>query len=74
MLCKCGKEVEPARIELLNSDICAECAKRSNPPRVKGLMIYDDKTAPTIQVMSPQVFERLASLPSVGRSAGFTED
>lgn len=57
MKCRCGNEVEQVRIDLLGSDKCAACAKRVGTPKVKGIMIWEHKTAPSIQVVSPEACE-----------------
>ena len=56
--CGCGNQVEEERVELLNSTVCSVCAKAgfAQPKSLKGFMIYDHKTAPTICFMSDEQF------------------
>lgn len=57
MICKCGKEVEEARIELLGSSICSTCASRVNTERVCGVMQWSNKTAPTLAIASKETID-----------------
>ena len=57
---RCDKEIEPDRLRVLpETRICAACAKALNPPRAKGAMIWENKTAPTIQIMSAETYENV---------------
>jgi hypothetical protein len=58
MKCRCGRDVEQGRIEVLNSDICSECAKRQCTGRKKGIMVWNHKTAPEIQIVSNDTLEQ----------------
>jgi hypothetical protein len=58
MKCRCGREVEAKRIEILGSDKCSECAKRQCNGRNKGIMVWNHKTAPEIQVVSKETHEQ----------------
>jgi hypothetical protein len=57
--CQCGNQVEDERIELLDSRVCSACAAKgiAQPAALKGFMIYDHKTAPTICFMSEEQFK-----------------
>jgi len=52
MKCRCGREIEKARLKLLGSDKCSECARRIGTTKKKGIMIWHHKTAPEIQIVS----------------------
>lgn len=57
--CKgCKKEVEQERIELLDSDICCECAKKGiGQHTLKAATIYDNDGAMELDIMSEKNFE-----------------
>jgi hypothetical protein len=59
ILCGCSRPVEPERVSLLNSRICAQCANltQRNKPLPRGVMIWEGKTAPTIQILSQTQFD-----------------
>jgi hypothetical protein len=55
---RCNNSIEQERLEVLpKTKICAACARMLNPPKVKGAMIFEHKTAPTIHIMSAETFE-----------------
>ena len=60
-ICRCGSSIEPYRRDVLKSDKCAACAKRlaamgMGAKKVKGRMLWDCKTSPTIEVMSEETY------------------
>ncbi len=57
MRCRCGREIEQVRIELLNSDKCSMCAKNVTTSKVCGVMVWEHKTAPSIQIVSNDGFK-----------------
>ena len=61
MNCRCGQPIEEARLEL-DLTTCRACAFANPVEKVRGSMIFDHKTAPTICVQSPEERERLARL------------
>ena len=71
-LCGCSRPVEPERITLLNSRICSQCAavtqRNWQPPR--GVMIWEGKTAPTIQILSPSQFNNHRYYNPYGKLTG----
>jgi hypothetical protein len=53
----CTREIEIPRVEL-GFLICLSCAKNGYAePRKKGYMAYDHKTAGTIQIVSPEMYD-----------------
>lgn len=52
----CPTEVEKER-EFLGLSICCSCAKRVNPPKVKGYMEWSHKTAPVLQLTTQEGFD-----------------
>lgn len=58
MKCQCGRDVEEARIKILESTICSICAKNKKTSKVKGIMIWDHKTAPYIQIVDEQTHKQ----------------
>lgn len=54
MKCNCGRDIEEARVRLLNSDKCSVCASNINTGKVKGIMVWTHKTAPTIQIVDSE--------------------
>jgi hypothetical protein len=70
--CQCGNQVEDERIELLDSRVCSACAAKgiAQPAPLKGFMIYDHKTAPTICFMSESQFQQAkAATDRVGQES-----
>jgi len=68
----CTNEIEPERLEILPSTVaCSTCANKHKMgvPR-RGVMIYDGKTAGTIQIMSDKLFQdtRQYYIPNGARS------
>lgn len=57
--CACGLQVEPERIELLDSYVCAKCAKSgiAQPSTIRGAMVYGHKTAGEIVIMPQSTYE-----------------
>lgn len=51
----CLSPIEQERLSL-GLQICCVCAKRLNPPRVKGYMHYSHKTAATLALTTPEAF------------------
>lgn len=49
--CYCGSLIESFRVEELNSSVCSACAKNIDTPKKMGIMVWDHKTAPTMQVV-----------------------
>ena len=72
IICGCGKPVEDERVSFLNSRICASCAQatQKNWEKPKGVMIWEGKTAPTIQVLSPEQFANHSKYNPYGRNTG----
>ena len=70
--CGCGSQVEPERVSIINSHICAACAAETqkNWQKPKGVMIYEGKTAPTIQVLSAEQFANHRIYNPYGRHTG----
>ena len=70
--CGCGKCVESERVTLLNSRICAACAQvtQKNWQKPKGVMIWEGKTAPTIQILSYEQFSNHSKYNPYGRHTG----
>jgi hypothetical protein len=62
--CHCGNCVEDERIELLDSFVCSKCAYSgiAQPPPIRGFMVYDHKTAPSICFMTPSQFNYAKSM------------
>lgn len=62
--CKnCKKPVEEERIELLGSDICAECAKSGvGQDDVKAAMIYNEDGTTEVQVMGAAEYKRFQAM------------
>ena len=60
----CGVEIPVARLEALPGvETCVNC---SMTPQVKGRMVWDHKTAPTLEVCSPERFANLTHLERRG--------
>lgn len=55
---KCSKEVESERVKLLDSVVCASCAKKNPVPKKKGILVYPHKTGGFIQVVEPDTYEQ----------------
>jgi len=72
IICGCGSTVEQERVELLNSRICSSCANQTqkNWQKPKGVMIWDGKTAPTIQILSANEFNNHRKYNPYGRHTG----
>lgn len=72
IICGCGSTVEQERVELLNSRICSSCANQTqkNWQKPKGVMIWDGKTAPTIQILSANEFNNHRKYNPYGRNTG----
>jgi hypothetical protein len=70
--CGCGKIVEDERVTLLNSRICASCARvtQKNWQKPKGVMVWEGKTAPTIQILSAEQFNNHRVYSPYGRHTG----
>ena len=55
---RCNKPIEPDRIKVLPATrVCSACARVLNPPRVRGRMVYDCKTNPTIEVLDAETYK-----------------
>ena len=54
MKCRCGREIEQVRVDLLKSDKCSVCAQNVSTQKVRGIMVWEHKTAPSIQVVSEE--------------------
>lgn len=52
----CMSLVEKER-EVLGLQICMACARRTNPPKVFGYMMYAHKTAPTLCLTTKEGFD-----------------
>jgi len=64
MFCRCGNSIEDYRRDVLKSDKCGECAKRlaaigMGVKKVRGAMIFEHKTAPTIHIMSEDTYKEV---------------
>jgi len=72
IICGCGSTVEQERVEILNSRICSSCANQTqkNWQKPKGVMIWDGKTAPTIQILSANEFNNHRKYNPYGRNTG----
>lgn len=72
IICGCGSTVEQERVELLNSRICSSCANQAqkNWQKPKGVMIWEGKTAPTIQILSTDQFSNHRKYNPFGRHTG----
>ena len=71
MICNCGNHIEKERLEL-GLKICKSCAfTGKDVGKVRGTMVYTHKTAPSIQIMKKEVFEKTRSyyVPRGARSA-----
>tara|TARA_A100001201_G_scaffold115592_1_gene99254 strand:- start:154 stop:396 length:243 start_codon:yes stop_codon:yes gene_type:complete len=70
MKCSCGNEVEAARVEFGFKN-CKSCAFSNPVSKYKGTMNWSHKTAPTIQVMTAEVFaeQKKYYMPNGARSA-----
>lgn len=55
MNCYCGSVIEQER-KLLGLSICLTCAKRTQPQKVVGYMMYSHKTAPTLCLTTQEAF------------------
>jgi NAD-dependent DNA ligase len=56
----CNSHIEEERLELLpNTRVCSRCAQKGacQPQKMRGVMVWNHKTAPTIQVMSASTYE-----------------
>lgn len=61
MNCHCGNKIEEFRITELNSKICSKCAHKINTPIKRGIMIWNHKTAPELQVVSEEGYKDFAA-------------
>lgn len=52
---QCNQPIEPERIDLGFSR-CKGCAFDRPEPKLKGAMVYSDKTAGALNVMNPESF------------------
>jgi len=69
----CSNDIELGRSSVLpDTTICSLCARNVNIPRVRGAMIYDHKTSPTICIMDAGYFDTNWKKynPSFGRGSG----
>ena len=53
----CGNQVEEFRAVELGSKICGACAQARGTERHKGIMIFDHKTAPYVQIMDAESYK-----------------
>ena len=69
-ICRCSRPIHPMRIEF-GFDTCIDCADELNIPPPKGRMVYTDKCAPTIEIMSAETWSENKSrfMPRGARSA-----
>jgi hypothetical protein len=63
-ICRCGKFIEAYRVNVLKSDKCSACAQRlaamgMGTKKVRGAMIFENKTAPTIHIMSEDTYKEV---------------
>jgi hypothetical protein len=70
----CNSTIEAERLEVLpNTRVCSSCARNGacQPQKVKGVMVWNHKTAPTIQVMSADTYstQKKYYVPNGARSA-----
>lgn len=72
VICGCGGAVELERVSLLNSRICSSCAQQTqkNWQKPKGVMVWEGKTAPTIQILSVDQFSNHRKYNPFGRNTG----
>lgn len=68
----CSRVISPERLSVLpKTRICTPCAMRAPVKKVKGRMIYEHKTAPTIEVMSEETFnDSRKYTPNFGMGSG----
>jgi hypothetical protein len=65
--CQCGRDIEYERAQA-GLDRCMACAQRVQ--RVKGYMSYGHKTAPNVQVVSPEEFQTYRKYQPYGKYTG----
>ena len=66
---RCGNEIEVQRIEL-GLNICKYCAGLT-VKKYKGSMVFDHKTAPTINIMDESAYKDWEKYnPKFGRGSG----
>lgn len=68
---RCNNVIEFDRLNVLpDTNWCVSCAKAINPSRVKGRMCFDHKTAPSICIMTSDVFDETTKyyVPNGARS------
>jgi hypothetical protein len=63
----CGKPIPFERLVAVPGALhCVPCLRaKGDAPKVKGTMVYDQKTGGRCEVMSPEAYQRLHSLPDV---------
>ena len=66
--CRCGKEIETARVEL-GLKLCFTCADKT-VKRVRGDMNYQHKTAPVLMVMTAETHAEYRRYVPYGRHTG----
>lgn len=54
---RCSLNIESERLQIITTDLCGGCARKVQPKRVKGAMVWLHKTAPSICVMSAEHYE-----------------
>tara|TARA_R110000787_G_scaffold14600_2_gene44927 strand:- start:2755 stop:3009 length:255 start_codon:yes stop_codon:yes gene_type:complete len=69
MICNCGNKIEQGRLDI-GLIICLSCAKRAEPSRRKGVMIWNHKTAPEIQIINTDQFNSYRKFNPYGRQTG----
>lgn len=56
---RCSREIHAERLKILpNTHLCTACARRMPVGRKKGAMVFSHKTAPTIQIMDADYYDR----------------
>lgn len=53
----CGGTIEPERLAVITTDICATCAIRNPEPKVLGVPCYGHKTGGTLGIITPRATE-----------------
>lgn len=63
----CGTPIPQERLDAVpDATHCVRClTARGDAPRVKGTMVYDQKTGGRCEVVSQEAYQRLNELPNV---------
>lgn len=67
----CANDIEPARLSVLpETKLCISCARKINPPRNKGVMIFEGKTNGFMQTIDPETYKEWQYYNPYGRETG----